>query len=127
MAMTSTNIPRTFLTMGLEDDDFAYLRDAYLPEIILGYVSALHFAGTTLTRDNLLECMELASVVAKKDADVAAVIMKAGRMKELLEGFANCSKALAISSSDKKGANGINSKRMMREHGWTRELWSVKK
>ncbi|KAI0828388.1 nuclear pore protein 84/107 [Hypoxylon sp. FL0890] len=110
-----------------EDEDFAYLRDAYLPETIIGYVSVLHFAGTTLTRDNLLECMELASVIAKKDADVAAVIMKAGRMKELVEGFANCSKALAISSNDKKGPGGINSKRMMREHGWTRELWSVKK
>lgn len=109
-----------------EDEDFTYLRDAYLPEVIIGYVSVLHFAGTTLTRDNLLECMELASVIAKKDADVAAVIMKAGRMKELVEGFANCSKALAISSSDKKGAGGISSKRMMREHGWTRELWSVK-
>lgn len=110
-----------------EDEDFTYLRDAYLPEIIIGYVSVLHFAGTTLTRDNLLECMELASVIAKKDADVAAVIMKAGRMKELVEGFANCSKALAISGNDKKGPGGINSKRMMREHGWTRELWSVKK
>ncbi|KAI1415660.1 nuclear pore protein 84/107 [Hypoxylon sp. FL1857] len=110
-----------------EDDDFTYLRDAYLPETIIGYVSVLHFAGTALTRDNLLECMELASVIAKKDADVAAVIMKAGRMKELVEGFANCSKALVISSNDKKGPGGINSKRMMREHGWTRELWSVKK
>ncbi|OTA81692.1 hypothetical protein M434DRAFT_401279 [Hypoxylon sp. CO27-5] len=110
-----------------EDEDFTYLRDAYLPETIIGYVSVLHFAGTTLTRDNLLECMELASVIAKKDSDVAAVIMKAGRMKELVEGFANCSKALAISSNDKKGAGGISSKKMMREHGWTRELWSVKK
>ncbi|KAI1386934.1 nuclear pore protein 84/107 [Hypoxylon trugodes] len=110
-----------------EDEDFTYLRDAYLPETIIGYVSVLHFAGTTLTRDNLLECMELASVIAKKDADVAAVLMKAGRMKELVEGFANCSKALAITSSDKRAPGGINSKRMMREHGWTRELWSVKK
>ncbi|KAI1375570.1 nuclear pore protein 84/107 [Hypoxylon crocopeplum] len=109
-----------------EDEDFTYLRDAYLPEMIIGYVSVLHFAGTNISRDNLLECMELASVIAKKDADVAAVIMKAGRMKELVEGFANCSKALAI-STDKKGTGAINSKRMMREHGWTRELWSVKK
>lgn len=95
--------------------------------MIIGYVSVLHFTGMALTRDNLLECMELSAVIARKDADVAAVIMKAGRMKELVEGFANCSKALAISSSDKKTAAVINSKRMMREHGWTRELWSVKK
>ncbi|KAI1094183.1 107-domain-containing protein [Rostrohypoxylon terebratum] len=110
-----------------EGEDFTYLRDEYLPEIVIGYVSVLHFAGMMLSRDNLLECMELASVIAKKDADVQAVIMKAGRMKELVEGFASCSKALAISSNEKKGASGINSKRMMREHGWTRELWSCKK
>ncbi|KAI8961768.1 nuclear pore protein 84/107 [Daldinia sp. FL1419] len=110
-----------------EDEDFTYLRDAYLPEVIIGYVSVLHFAGTALSRDNLLECMELASLIAKKDSDVAAVIMKAGRMKELVEGFANCSKALAIASTDKRGAGAISSKRIMREHGWTRELWSVQK
>ncbi|KAI5862674.1 nuclear pore protein 84/107 [Durotheca rogersii] len=106
-------------------EDFTYLRDAYLPETIIGYVSVLHFAGTTLTRDNLLECMELASVIAKKDSDVAPVLMRSGRMKELVEGFANCSKALAVNSNDKKGPGG--SSKRMREMGWTRELWSVKK
>ncbi|KAI2616558.1 nuclear pore protein 84/107 [Hypoxylon sp. NC1633] len=121
-------IMNNWLMESIEDDeDFTYLRDAYIPEMIIGYVSVLHFAGIALTRDNLLECMELASVIAKRDGDVAAVIVKAGRMKELLEGFANASKALAITSNDKKGTGGINSKRMMREHGWTRELWSVKK
>ncbi|KAI1505327.1 nuclear pore protein 84/107 [Biscogniauxia marginata] len=107
-----------------EDEDFAYLRDAYLPETIIGYVSVLHFAGTSLSRDNLLECMELASIIAKKDADVATVLMKSGRMKELVEGFANCSKALAISGNEKKGSGGSSKK--MREMGWSRELWSVK-
>ncbi|KAJ8129130.1 hypothetical protein O1611_g4501 [Lasiodiplodia mahajangana] len=103
------------------DEDYTYLRDAYLPETIIGYVSVLHFAGTSLSRDNLLECMELASIIARKDADVAAVLMKAGRMKEIVEGFANCSKALAISGNEKKGLGGSSKK--MREMGWTRELW----
>ncbi|KAI1121578.1 nuclear pore protein 84/107 [Nemania abortiva] len=107
------------------DEDFTYLRDAYLPETIIGYVSVLHFAGTSLSRDNLLECMELASIIARKDADVATVLMKAGRMKEVVEGFANCSKALAISGNEKKGLGGSSKK--MREMGWTRELWSVKR
>ncbi|TGJ83109.1 hypothetical protein E0Z10_g5664 [Xylaria hypoxylon] len=108
-----------------EDEDFTYLRDAYLPETIIGYVSVLHFAGTSLSRDNLLECMELASIIARKDADIAAVLMKAGRMKEIVEGFANCSKALAISGNEKKGPGGSSKK--LREMGWTRELWSVKR
>lgn len=93
--------------------------------MVIGYVSVLHFAGTSLSRDNLLECMELAAVVARKDSDVAAVLMKSGRMKEIVEGFANCSKALAISGSEKKGP-GSSSKKL-REMGWTRELWSVKR
>ncbi|KAI1297601.1 nuclear pore protein 84/107 [Xylaria venustula] len=108
-----------------EDEDFQTLRDMYLPETIIGYVSVLHFAGTSLSRDNLLECMELASIIARKDADIAAVLMKAGRMKEVVEGFANCSKALAISGNEKKGPGGSNKK--LREMGWTRELWSVKR
>lgn len=107
------------------DEDFTYLRDAYLPETIIGYVSVLHFAGTSLSRDNLLECMELASIIARKDADIAAVLMKAGRMRELVEGFANCSKALAITSNEKKGMGGSSKK--LREMGWTRELWTVKR
>ncbi|KAK5634731.1 hypothetical protein RRF57_010444 [Xylaria bambusicola] len=108
-----------------EDEDFQYLRDAYLPETIIGYVSVLHFAGTSLSRDNLLESMELASIIARKDSDVAAVLLKAGRMREIVEGFANCSKALAISSNEKKGPGGSSKK--LREMGWTREIWSVKR
>lgn len=107
------------------DEDFTCLRDAYIPETIIGYVSVLHFAGTSLSRDNLLECMELAATIAKKNADVQDVLMHSGRMKEIVEGFANCSKALAISGSDKKAAGG-GSKRM-REMGWSRELWTVKR
>ncbi|KAI5919513.1 nuclear pore protein 84/107 [Camillea tinctor] len=107
-----------------EDEDFSYLRDAYLPEVIIGYVSVLHFAGTSLSRDNLLECMELSSIIAKKDADVAAVLMKSGRMKEIVEGFANCSKALAISGNEKKPVGGSSKK--LREMGWSRDLWAVK-
>lgn len=113
------------LTTWTEDEEFNMLRDAYLPETIIGYVSVLHFAGTCLSRDNLLECMELAAVIAKKDSDVALVLMKSGRMKEIVEGFANCSKALAISGSDKKSSGGSSKK--LREMGWTRELWSVKR
>ncbi|KAI1175417.1 nuclear pore protein 84/107 [Nemania sp. FL0916] len=106
------------------NDDIAFLRDAYLPETIIGYVSVLHFAGTSLSRENLLECMELAATIARKDSDVASVLMKAGRMKEVVEGFANCSKAIAISNNEKKGVGGSSKK--LRESGWTRELWSVK-
>ncbi|KAK2002863.1 hypothetical protein LX36DRAFT_707547 [Colletotrichum falcatum] len=107
-----------------EDKELESLRDMYLPETLLAFISTLHFAGTTLTRDNFLECMELAATIAEKESDVAECFMKANRMKELVESFAACSKALAIASSEKKAA-GSSSKKL-REMGWTRDIWSVK-
>ncbi|KXX79755.1 Nucleoporin NUP84 [Madurella mycetomatis] len=106
------------------DKEFGELREAYIPETVLAYISCLHFAGTSLSRDNLLECMELAAVIAEKGSDVAQEFMKCNRMKELLEAFTSCSKALAIWTSDKKGSQ-TNSKKI-REMGWSRELWSIK-
>ncbi|SPQ18912.1 f17beb48-3f0b-45fa-891a-a00480ad50b1 [Thermothielavioides terrestris] len=106
------------------DEDFQELRAAYIPETVLAYISCLHFAGTSLSRDNLLECMELAAVIAEKGSDVAQEFMACNRMKELVEAFASCSKALAIWTSDKKGSQ--TSSKKIREMGWSRELWSIK-
>lgn len=116
---------RVWLTRSAEgDSDLVLLRQVYLPETVLAYVSTLHFAGTCLSRDYLLECMDLASVVADKDSDIAACFVEARRMKELVEAFALCSKALAVVTGDKKNS-GLSSKKL-RETGWSRELWSVK-
>jgi len=106
------------------DTEFLGLRQTYLPEVVLAYISTLHFAGTCLSRDNLLECMDLAAVIAQKDSDIAACFVEVGRMKELVEAFASCSKALAVMTGEKKAA-GSSSKKL-REMGWSRDLWSVK-
>lgn len=84
-------------------------------------------------------------MIAEKGSDVAQEFLRGGRMKELVESFASCSKALAIWTSDKKGSQ-TNSKKI-REVGWyvslglgrcgmgflkltikcrSRELWSIK-
>lgn len=110
----------------IDNPDYALLRSSYLPQVVIGYASTLQFAGTTSSRDYLLECMELAAVVAAPDnSDVAGVLVSTGRMKELVESFASCSKALAIWTSDMKKGPGASSKKN-REMGWSRELWSVK-
>jgi nuclear pore complex protein Nup107 len=72
-----------------------------------------------------MECMELAAEIADKDSDVVSLFVRAGRMKELLEGFASASKALAIWTGEKKGSSQATTKKN-RELGWSRELWSVK-
>ena len=106
------------------DEEIKALRQVYLPETILAYISALHFAGTGLSRDNLLECMELAAIIAERNSDLSTTFVEAKRMKELVEAFAACSKALAISTSEKRAA-GTGSKKL-REMGWSRDIWSVK-
>ncbi|CAK7265634.1 Nucleoporin nup84 [Sporothrix epigloea] len=108
-----------------DDPDYTVLRESFLPQVLIGYASTLQFAGTTSSRDYLLECMELAAVVAAPDSDIAGVLVATGRMKELVESFASCSKALAIWTSDMKKGPGASSKKN-REMGWSRELWSVK-
>ncbi|CAK7564793.1 MAG: Nucleoporin nup84 [Sporothrix epigloea] len=108
-----------------DDPDCTVLRESFLPQVLIGYASTLQFAGTTSSRDYLLECMELAAVVAAPDSDIAGVLVATGRMKELFESFASCSKALAIWTSDMKKGPGASSKKN-REMGWSRELWSVK-
>lgn len=113
------------LTLIVEgDDELSAIRQTYLPETILAYVSALHFAGTGLSRDNLLECMELAAVIAERNSDLTTVFTASQRMTELVESLAACSKALAIATGEKRAA-GAGSKKL-REMGWSRDIWSVK-
>ncbi|OAQ91520.1 nuclear pore complex protein [Purpureocillium lilacinum] len=106
------------------DEELAQLRQAYLPETILGFVSGLHYAGTGLSRDHLLESMELATIVAERNSDLMGVFVKAGRMTELVEAFAACSKALAVATGEKR-ATGSSSKKL-RAMGWSRDLWAIK-
>jgi nuclear pore complex protein Nup107 len=107
-----------------EDEELQAIRDAYLPETVLAYVCTLHFAGTSMSRDNLLECMELAATIAEKDSDLTVCFVKAKRMRELVEAFASCSRALAGAAGDKKSSNSTGKR--LREMGWSRDLWSVR-
>ncbi|KHN98548.1 nuclear pore complex protein Nup107 [Metarhizium album ARSEF 1941] len=118
---------QNWLLSGIEagDEELKKLRQAYLPETILAYVSALHFAGTGLTRDHLLDCMELSSVIAERNSDLADVFVSTGRVRELVEAFTWCSKALAIATGDSKRSVGSASKKL-RYMGWSRDLWSIR-
>ncbi|KAL2067097.1 hypothetical protein VTL71DRAFT_1521 [Oculimacula yallundae] len=100
------------------------LRDAYLPETILAYIAVLQIGGTTLTREFLMECMELSATIAGEDSDVLEVFQRTGRMPELVEAFAMVSKDLLMLTAQ-KATPGSRSKKLRRK-GWTPELWSVK-
>lgn len=86
------------------------IRNHYIPEIILGYNSALYFAGHALSRSYLVECMNLAQEVAQNPM-LTNVFVESGRMRELVTAFALDSQALlraneaggSSSSKPKKG------------------------
>lgn len=105
--------------------EFAHMREAYLPDTIIAYVAALQYAGSCLTRENLLEAMDLAAIIAGKDSDLVDVFLKTDRMKELVEAFASCSKALAVHGADSR-KEGRASAKKIKEMGWSKDLWAVK-
>ncbi|KAM3074125.1 Nucleoporin nup84 [Clarireedia jacksonii] len=106
------------------EPEFKILRETYLPQTILGWISQLEMAGVVLTRDFLMDAMDLATIVAAEDSDLLELFASAGRMPELVDALANCSKQLLISTSSKRGTATQSKK--MRAKGWTHELWNVK-
>lgn len=101
------------------------MREAYLPESILAYVSTLQHAGELLTRDFCMEGMDLAAIIADDDSDLLAIFRESGRLEELVELFAQVGKQLLILTSQQRKGNQAKSKKL-RMKGWTPELWSVK-
>ncbi|KAL2889738.1 Nucleoporin NUP84 [Ceratocystis lukuohia] len=106
------------------DKDLEKIRAMYLPEVVLAWVSRLHFAGHHIGKDYLMECMDLAALIADGNSDIARVFIESGRMTELVQAFTACSKELAIYNTEKK-VSGSGPKRL-RESGWSRDLWSVR-
>jgi len=104
--------------------EFKLLREAYLPETILAYTVTLQFAGQALTRDFLLDCMELSALIAEEDSDLLDLFVQTGRMQELIETFAQCSKTLLLVTSQRPTASARGKK--LRLKGWSQELWNVK-
>ena len=104
--------------------EFQKLREAYLPETLLAYITTLQFGGNALTRDFLMECMEISALVAEDGSDLLDIFMTTGRMGELVEVLALTSKALLLITSEKQRQSSRSKK--MRVKGWTQELWSVK-
>lgn len=69
------------------------IRNHYLPECILAYDSVLYYAGHALSRKYLVECMNLAQLVASNPTLTNAFV-ESKRMQELVTAFALDSKAL---------------------------------
>ena len=105
-----------------EADEFKQIRIACIPEVILAYNTVLNFSGFSISRDILLRCMDLASLVAAEDSDLTASFMAAGRMPELVESFALSSRNMI--QAEEVGFRAGKSRR--RPNGERLDLWVIK-
>jgi len=103
--------------------EFKKVREAYLPETILAYITLLHFGGRHLTRDYLMESMELSSLIAEDGSDLLDLFTKTRRLEELVQILALCSKSLLVASSLPKNKRSRSKK--LRMIGRTQGLWNV--
>lgn len=69
--------------------------------------------------------MELSTIIAAEDSDLADMFVKKGRMQELVTAFAENSKGLLAANAPRKGKVGGTNKKL-RALGWTRDLWEIK-
>jgi len=103
--------------------EFTQLREAYLPETILAYIHTLQFVGSVLTRNYLMECMDLATNIAEDNSDLMRLFEKTGKMQDLVGSLAAASKALLLISSEKKGGRSRGKKARIK--GWQQDLWNI--
>lgn len=88
-----------------EAEDLNYIRNNYIAELVIAYISTLHTAGSIISREHLLDAMDLANAIAEgKGANgelaetngLEECFAQAGRMRELVECFALISKTMLV-------------------------------
>ncbi|KAK8161761.1 nuclear pore protein 84/107 [Phyllosticta citrichinensis] len=115
----------SFLTcwrVDMERETLALISRAYIPEVILAYNSVLHSAAHMVGRDNITRCMDLATAIAAPgNESLSSTFVETGRMRELVEAFAQSSLAM-IRLTEQSGKE--TSKKRSRE-GQTMRLWEI--
>ncbi|KAJ5147374.1 hypothetical protein N7526_000726 [Penicillium atrosanguineum] len=101
-----------------EEQDYAYIRKTYLPELILDYHNALYYASHSLDKPTLLtQCMTVSIWVANVP-HLTRAFTEAQRMAELMDALALASKAMVL--TDSEGGDRVF------ENGQTLGIWRVK-
>lgn len=88
-------IPSLAETHAADTSDTTNLKRAYIPEMIITYLSVLQSASFLLNRDTSLKAMEIATLVADNESGwLQALFLSTGRMSELVQALAQVSKAM---------------------------------
>jgi nuclear pore complex protein Nup107 len=103
--------------------DMINLKRAYVPEIVIAYLSVLQSASFFLNRDLAIKAMEVATLVADEDnAWLQELFLQTGRMSELVDTLAQVSKAM-LKLNEHDGKKKETKKRGSK--GETLRIWDL--
>ncbi|KAK4972560.1 Nucleoporin nup84 [Elasticomyces elasticus] len=104
-----------------EAAEFREIRTKYIPELLLAYNTVLCSAGHVISRDALIESMDLSTVIAAEDPSrLLQPFQESKRITELLTSFAYVSKAML-----KLGEKGKPRKEKRNAEGRTLAIWEI--
>lgn len=107
-----------------ESEELTEIRNHYIPECVLAYNSVLYFAGHALSRQHLVQCMELAQIVAQNPTLTDAFVASK-RMKELVTTFALDSQALLRANESGAGNARQGARRSAVGKKVRADIWQV--
>ncbi|KAL9130608.1 MAG: hypothetical protein Q9217_001268 [Psora testacea] len=110
--------PMLTVNTDAEADEFEQIGLACLPEVILAYNSILNFSSYYAGREILKQSMDMAALFAEEGSELAACIVAANRMPELMDSFAVAAKSMILAEARKPGEKGKDGKPL--------GLWSVR-
>ncbi|KAL6710084.1 Nucleoporin nup84 [Coniothyrium glycines] len=107
----------------IDTTDSWNLKKAYIPDIVLAYLSVLQTASYFLQRESANKAMEIAVLVADTNqAWLQKIFLQTGRMSELVDCLANVSKAmLRLTEHETKKVE----KKKRGSKGETLRIWDV--
>jgi nuclear pore complex protein Nup107 len=118
-----TLIPSLSETHSSDTPDLTNLKRAYVPEIVITYLSVLQSASFILNRDSAVKAMEVANLVADVNSEwLQDLFLKTGRMSELVETLAQVSQAM-LKLNEHEGKKKESKKRGSK--GETLRIWDL--
>ncbi|KAJ4332364.1 Nucleoporin nup84 [Ascochyta clinopodiicola] len=116
-------LPSLAETHSADTPDTTNLKRAYIPEIIITYLSVLQSASFLLNRDTALKAMEVATLIADPGSEwLQSLFLATGRMSELVATLAQVSKAM-LHLNEHEGKKKESRKRGSK--GETLRVWDL--
>ena len=124
-AICAQALTSIYLNHGVLEEESAEnlaIRDQFLPELLIAYITALNFYGHAVSRDYLIECMELVAYIAdeSKGKHIVETLMRTKRMVEFVELVTRVSREMV--GANERSQRGNTKRKVSRKMA----LWSVR-